>query len=819
MALAPDKIPFTRSLRDRIEDLFAPSSDDAGSKPLSTNDIVSYLAKSKDTDSSPLATIRRRAAKENRRPDLKPADHAVLAWVSEAFTEWEESYALEGPLQDRLKRLQPLAVAVALSDEAFLTPGAHPLHQLLDAIQNGAVGWQTRLDRAGQMLEQRVDRAIEKALDWFDNDRLDISSITRELVSANDRDVARAQRMVQRLEETEAARIKTLTAKREAAEIINDGLTEYKLPSAIGEFIKGAWYDSAQLVLVKFGEDSKEWEQMSRATLHLMQSVQSNPENSDADRDRQAQLLRHLPGQLRRWLISLEHDSDATDGAIGLVEYAHLRIQHGQVLDLINIPTIPVEGADQEAPDTELDEFRNGDWYRFEDEDGELRAQLVLQLEHGHHLLFANFVGLKAIDLSRLAFSQRVADGFVALLPDRETFSLSLAAAAGIDSNDKYQKFLDPNYRSATEIDAQQKADAANAEPDTDDNLSSPEISPVEEIQESDSDLDEELEFELDPEILSDIQIDQEQDGSSLDSSFLDATPDIPVDTDQPDSTEFSQIKLDPIDGNIDTGAENQFDTGAPQTGSAPPDLASQPIGAQQGSTYIPPSPDYDPVLAPPEGAELAPGVSPAPPAKSPPQSVGNPPTFESTAATATAPDSFAEQTAPANPAPLTPSPTTNPPVSSPPPERPAPQYAPPPAQEPTPTAAPPPTPSFAAPAAPTPPPAAPSTPPAPEVPAETEPAAPTGSPLGIVSADTREIEVPMGAWLGFHDGETPIMAKLAVFDPRRDNYIFVNRKGIAMRELNRAELLQLMDKGLVDILETRCYFRDEVERAREEDQ
>ncbi len=75
-----------------------------------------------------------------------------------------------------------------------------------------------------------------------------------------------------------------------------------------------------------------------------------------------------------------------------------------------------------------------------------------------------------------------------------------------------------------------------------------------------------------------------------------------------------------------------------------------------------------------------------------------------------------------------------------------------------------------------------------------------------------------MGAWLGFHDGETPMMAKLAVYDPRRDNYILVNRKGIAMREISGAELVSLMDQGLVDILETRSRFRDEVERAREED-
>ena len=41
-----------------------------------------------------------------------------------------------------------------------------------------------------------------------------------------------------------------------------------------------------------------------------------------------------------------------------------------------------------------------------------------------------------------------------------------------------------------------------------------------------------------------------------------------------------------------------------------------------------------------------------------------------------------------------------------------------------------------------------------------------------------------MGAWLGFHDGETPLMAKLAVHDPGSDTYIFVNRQGIKMREI-----------------------------------
>ena len=72
-----------------------------------------------------------------------------------------------------------------------------------------------------------------------------------------------------------------------------------------------------------------------------------------------------------------------------------------------------------------------------------------------------------------------------------------------------------------------------------------------------------------------------------------------------------------------------------------------------------------------------------------------------------------------------------------------------------------------------------------------------------------------MGAWLGFHDGDTPLLAKLAVHDRENNNYIFVNRSGIKMRELNSHELLLLIKKGLVDILETRSNFRDQITRVK----
>ena len=72
-----------------------------------------------------------------------------------------------------------------------------------------------------------------------------------------------------------------------------------------------------------------------------------------------------------------------------------------------------------------------------------------------------------------------------------------------------------------------------------------------------------------------------------------------------------------------------------------------------------------------------------------------------------------------------------------------------------------------------------------------------------------------MGTWLGFHDGSTPMMAKLAVHDREQDSYIFVNREGIKMRSLNKRELIDLMENNYVEILEIRSSFRDKVTQVK----
>ena len=71
------------------------------------------------------------------------------------------------------------------------------------------------------------------------------------------------------------------------------------------------------------------------------------------------------------------------------------------------------------------------------------------------------------------------------------------------------------------------------------------------------------------------------------------------------------------------------------------------------------------------------------------------------------------------------------------------------------------------------------------------------------------QLQIPIGTWLGFHDREPPIMARTAVRDLDKDSYIFTNREGIKLRELTVPQLVTLIERDMVDILERKTSFRE----------
>lgn len=562
---------------------------------MDADEVLTKLRQIEDFKLSPVDAIRTQGEiGDPRMPN--PSLMAILQWLQDAFALWEEGFPIEEPVGTQLRQLVPAAAAAAISDEGFFVPGAHPLHQLIDTLHSSAIGWQPLLGRAGLALEQLVNTSIEDLNTWLNDDDVNLEVLCEALITKANKDHNRAQRMTQRLVETEKGKFKTAGARWKSAQMINLALADHKATAEIGDFLRGPWYESAQLVLLKFGADSSEWAQMSDTTLALLDSLQIDESVDEDRRQHLFEAVTKLPKDIKRWLLSLHMDPDGVSEAVELIELTHLHLLRQQAVALETIEPLPMEGMTPDRIAGEelevIDQLETGQWFLVDSESGEyLRVQLVLKLEQEQLLQFTNRAGIKAMEQGYAEFCALLASGAATPLRSGASFSSCLANAAGIWTEEEAQR-----------IQAQQ------LEPDDEPSEETPKH--LEESREEDTSQDE-IEVELET-------------ASSSETHAADSVS---------NEAEAEDISIE---------------------------------------------------IEPPE----------------------------------------------------------------------------------------------------------------PET----------------------QIIIPIGTWLGFHDGDAPLMAKLAVHDLEQDSYIFVNREGIKMRSLNMRELMTLTDNDQVEILEARSNFRSEVTRVKKQD-
>jgi hypothetical protein len=370
------------------------------------------------------------------------AQIAILNWVVAALADWQQHFALEEPLAAELRRLNPLVAAMAVTETRFLTPGEHPLHQLLDTIHLYAIGWQPRLGRVGQALKDQVCAVVDAALARFDSPAVDLAAIAAEMAARAARARAQASRVAQRLSEAEHGRIRVAQSKRQAALMINSALERYPAPAAIGELLKGAWYDSAQLVLLKFGVDSAEWEDISGATTRLLDSLQNSAATQEEAPGRRQYIFESislLSKDLGRCLISLQHDVEALREAAALIEFFHTKVLRKQALELEAISPLALESEEiaGQSPPEALDTVREGQWFVLDTDNSlSLRAALALRMDEQQQLLFIDQAGMKVFKASFAEFARMMDEGKVALLDAGASFSRCLARSAGVTTQD-----------------------------------------------------------------------------------------------------------------------------------------------------------------------------------------------------------------------------------------------------------------------------------------------------------------------------------------------------------------------------------------------
>lgn len=367
------------------------------------------------------------------------ADCAALRWVGAAFELWEKSFPLEPILAAQLRKLKSVVAVTAVLDTDFYTPGAHPLHRIFDTLHKAATGWQDTLGRAGQPALTLVEETVEEILSMGEERRGELADLARSIVESVQRNQSRADRMATRAAETEQGRLKAAQAKFSAAAMINQALGKYPAPAEIGSFIRGPWYDSAQLVFLKFGEDSEQWKNMSSTTTVLLESLQPPDESHEAGRQQLFESVAGIPAEVKNWLLSMQHDRDAVEQIMSEIEYAHLRIMRNQPTHLENIPPIELEDKKQPRPDTRvpLKGVRKGQWFLIKTRKGDmLRVQVTMVDQEYQQLLFCNQAGIKVQTLDFINFGKLLESGTARHLDSDATFSRALTVAAGIESDE-----------------------------------------------------------------------------------------------------------------------------------------------------------------------------------------------------------------------------------------------------------------------------------------------------------------------------------------------------------------------------------------------
>ncbi|MEH6568310.1 MAG: DUF1631 family protein [Halioglobus sp.] len=660
---------------------------------MNIEEVLGYLRAIENYDLGPMDAIRAQTEAVGDPSLPQPDQVATLEWLQNAYALWSEEFPIEEPLAGQLKRILPVAAAQAITDSDFTVPGAHPLHQLFDTIHDSAIGWQAQLGRAGTALETLIETAATQITDWFENGQGDLSGICEDIITKATKDQDRAQRMTQRLVETEKGKFRSASARWKSAEMINNNLANFSATAEIGSFLKGPWYESAQLVLLKFGADSSEWADMTETTRALLDSLQIDGSAEEDRRQQLFELVTKLPKVIKRWLFSLHMDTEGVNDAIGMIELTHMHLLRQQPIDLVQIEPVPMEGMSADrtmgAKLKTIESLSLGQWFLVAEEGEESqRVQLVLKLGQEQLLQFANKAGIKAMQHGYGHFCTLLSEGKATALRSGTSFSLCLAHAAAIKTDADAATLINtvkPEIEEARKKERQREESEQLQEEQEEAARLQRENEAAEKVQREKEAAEKQLQDQKEAEKIQLEQKEQEKEEEKKEQLQREHEEKERFEKNAIERQKNDKEKTEKLKNDSEAADKLKQEKNAAEIRKSEAEEANKirieeylrkKQEREQRLAQINETPQYRSAEIPP-GAELE----------------GN------------------------------------------------------------------------------------------------------------------EIRIPMGTWLGFHDGDTPLMAKLAVHDREQDSYIFVNREGIKMRSLNKRELLSLMENSLVDILEARSNF------------
>ncbi|MHB0975404.1 MAG: DUF1631 family protein [Thiobacillus sp.] len=309
-------------------------------------------------------------------------------------------------MQPFFQQLETSLIKLAMSDPQFLGSPAHPAHKVLNTLDRismvaGDDGKITdeRLLRLMSRWTDRINAEADKNPGVFEEARTQLERVVKPLLNERAARVFRLQEMCEGRQRAEVAKQRILR------ELLTR-LDERAVPNAVIELLNGGWRNVLLMAEMRHGADSAEAREAWQVLQQLCTWLDAEPVEPPTTAQVQT-LLQHIDQALTR-VCADKFAQDRIVDQLAAALFDEDKSQHPRTPVAARLDDAPSEPLSEEQ-DTLAERLRVGDWLQFRSLDAPLN--LIWIGDQPPVYVFANYRGIKKLDLRRQDLLQSLEDG------------------------------------------------------------------------------------------------------------------------------------------------------------------------------------------------------------------------------------------------------------------------------------------------------------------------------------------------------------------------------------------------------------------------
>lgn len=348
-------------------------------------------------------------------PNATPEMQRSVDMFGALFDTMQSERSIIEGTRPMFQQMESSLLRLAMDDPQFLSSPAHPAHKVLNTLDrismaagdDGKIA-DARLLRLMNRWTDRINAEADKNPGVFEEARTQLERVVKPLLNERAARVFRLQEMCEGRQRAEVAKLRILKD-------LLARMDERKVPNAVIELLNGGWRNVLLIAELRHGVDSQEaaeaWEVLQQLCAWLDPELIEFPVTAEIQG-----LLQRIDQSLTQVCADkFSQDRIVDHLAAALFDENKSQHQHTSVAARLNdAASEPLS----ESQDTLVERLRVGDWLQFKSMNAPLN--LIWIGDQPPVYVFANYRGIKKLDLKRPDFLQTLESGGAEWTEDME---------------------------------------------------------------------------------------------------------------------------------------------------------------------------------------------------------------------------------------------------------------------------------------------------------------------------------------------------------------------------------------------------------------